>query len=391
MKILQIFSGGQGGPNTWVLNMGRELSRQGQVLDLLHFMPMDDAFKTAVADWGGKVFYVPLLSLSSTELREELKTLGIGRYDVYHFQGHVKYYHRLQVTLRQLNPDAVFLAHAHNIQGPYSKVFDYSTLSEEDKPKFANFYWFKGWVDAYVGCSPEAIKSWYGQGLSDEEMNVFTNSVRVEDYAKSAEEAAFIKKQLRLYHKVPDDYKVLGFVGRIDSFKGIEFILELARLGQESGEKLIFVLVGTGKLEKGVREAVVAHELDNIRLISEWRDDVADLLQFFDGLLLPSLFEGVPTVVVEAQAAGLKSFVSDQIDKTCDFGLGLVEFLPVLEENTPKQWLARLTKGRESPPVPTVAERLAVFRQLRYDSPTAAAFYLKIVEDLVLQKKNRRK
>ena len=83
------------------------------------------------------------------------------------------------------------------------------------------------------------------------------------------------------------------------------------------------------------------------------RNDVHRILQGFDVFLLPSKFEGLPLVLVEAQAAGLNSIVSNCVSKEADMGCGLITFLPITTagiwaEKIEKLWANREQKNRQA-------------------------------------------
>lgn len=385
MKILQITTTGQSGVATWILNKGPELAKRGVQFDVLYFGVLDQHFKDSVAAWGGKVIHFPMALYTDEQVVSAFLNLGLDSYDVYHFQGMYHRYVRLKNLLEGLNLPGLFLAHAHNIQGPYSKVFDYSDM--EGTSAMDEFYSYAQWVDAYMGCGYEVCRSWYGQDLADEEFLILTNSLDTVAYAKSEEERAFIKHQLRLYYAIPEGHKVLGFVGRVSPGKNLELIAEMAEKSQAAGDPLTYVIVGTGEVTQAVEKHVAERGLDNVRLLFEWRDDIPDLLAFFDGLLLPSLFEGVPNVVVEAQAAGITSFVSSRVSDECDLGLGLVDYLTIESEDVVDLWRHAILDRLANPVLVSPEERLARFVATGYDNAPSAQFYLDAMTQLLEKKK----
>lgn len=92
---------------------------------------------------------------------------------------------------------------------------------------------------------------------------------------------------------------------------------------------MVALLVGTGELQDNIKEKVERNSLqNNIRFLNE-RADVNKLLQLADVFVLPSFFEGLPVVGIEAQAAGLPLLVADTVTTEVDMDMGLVEFLPI--------------------------------------------------------------
>src|SRR5690606_35877867 len=86
------------------------------------------------------------------------------------------------------------------------------------------------------------------------------------------------------------------------------------------------------------------------------REDIAALMGAADVMLMPSLHEGFPVVLVESQAAGLPAVVSDTISSEVDLGLGLVEFVGL--ETAPSVWAERIVAATSKPvPEPEVRSR----------------------------------
>lgn len=77
------------------------------------------------------------------------------------------------------------------------------------------------------------------------------------------------------------------------------------------------------------------------------RSDVADLMQAMDVFVFPSLYEGLPVTMVEAQAAGLPCLISDKVPSECILTNGLVDVLPLSAE--PETWAAKILEKGISP------------------------------------------
>lgn len=105
---------------------------------------------------------------------------------------------------------------------------------------------------------------------------------------------------------------VLGFAGRFDPEKNPGFLLDILREVNRRCGRAHLVLLGDGKLEHKLRRAAQEAGLENVSFQGRV-DNVHQWLQAFDVLLLPSLYEGLPVILVEAQAAGLACFASDNV------------------------------------------------------------------------------
>ena len=113
------------------------------------------------------------------------------------------------------------------------------------------------------------------------------------------------------------------------------------------------VLIGTGALEQQAREKTAALGLADRVIFAGVRSDTADCYAAMDAFVLPSLFEGLPVVLVEAQTAGLPCFVSDTVDRDAAFADG-VQFLPLQD---PAAWAEGHLHGTADPQPPKQGSR----------------------------------
>ena len=97
-----------------------------------------------------------------------------------------------------------------------------------------------------------------------------------------------------------------------------------------------FIFVGDGPTKKDVEHLVNEFGLADYCIFTGRRNDVERLLNCGDVLLLPSIKEGLPVAVIEAQANGMKCLVSDTITREAD--VGDVTYLPLKEE----EWIQKL-------------------------------------------------
>ena len=153
------------------------------------------------------------------------------------------------------------------------------------------------------------------------------------------------------------------------------FLLEVFKEIVMIEENAILVLVGDGQLRKEIEEKIIEIDLkDKVHLVGI-RNDIPDLLQVFDVFLFPSIYEGLPVAVVEAQTSGLNCFLSDNITKdvaltTC------VQYISLSQP--PKQWAKEILEKRSN------KERISYKEEIKkahYDIKELVKFY----EEFALQ------
>lgn len=163
--------------------------------------------------------------------------------------------------------------------------------------------WTQGFVDHNV-CVSQAVAEFSirNAGLAKSKVSVIPNGVEFERFAAAT---AVDRTSLGL-----TDAPLILFVGRLDPQKSPFTLLEaFARLIQRHADwQLLFV--GEGPLRSLMSEWVAEHGLKSNVHFAGWRPDVPELLKAADVLVLPSLWEGMPNIVLESMAAGLPVVVS---------------------------------------------------------------------------------
>ena len=95
------------------------------------------------------------------------------------------------------------------------------------------------------------------------------------------------------------------------------------------GKKFKIILVGDGPLKEEINRKVKENKLEDNIVFLGVRDDIPLLLKTFDIFLFPSFYEGLPLVLVEAQAAGVFTLASDTITQEVDLGVKGIKFLSI--------------------------------------------------------------
>lgn len=132
---------------------------------------------------------------------------------------------------------------------------------------------------------------------------------------------------------------VVGHIGRFNEQKNHAFLLRVFAEIYSRCPAARLVLVGKGELEQAIGEQAAALGIQNAVVLTGVRTDVPALLSAFDVFLFPSLFEGMPNTVIEAQANGLPCVIADTITREADV-TGNVQFLSL--EEPPAYWAERV-------------------------------------------------
>lgn len=138
------------------------------------------------------------------------------------------------------------------------------------------------------------------------------------------------RQAIRKEFGIADDTLLVGHVGRFMAQKNHSFLLNIfaEMIKQQPNTKLL--LVGKGELERELRAQVATLHLTDKVIFAGVRLDVPQLLSAMDVFVFPSLYEGMPNTVIEAQATGLPVVLADTITKEADI-TGLLEYRSLTE------------------------------------------------------------
>ena len=124
-----------------------------------------------------------------------------------------------------------------------------------------------------------------------------------------------IRKQKREEFGIGEDTKVIGHIGRLVTVKNHLFLIDVFNEVYKKNKNTILILAGEGPLRDTIKDKIKSLNLENNVKLLGIRKDVNELYQAFDVLVLPSLYEGLPVVGIEAQASGLSCILSDAMTR----------------------------------------------------------------------------
>ncbi|ACB62076.1 glycosyl transferase group 1 [Exiguobacterium sibiricum 255-15] len=149
-----------------------------------------------------------------------------------------------------------------------------------------------------------------------------------------------VRKSYRSKMDLENNY-VIGHIGNFKYQKNHDFLIDIFNDVNKKNKNSKLLLIGDGELKKDVIDKVKNYGLGDNVVFTGVREDVSNLLQAIDIFVFPSRYEGLGIVVIEAQAAGLKSIVSENIPKEA-FISDLVESISLSTEK--KIWVEKVLK-----------------------------------------------
>ena len=159
----------------------------------------------------------------------------------------------------------------------------------------------------YMGISNYVLKCLFGSSIKDDNHVLVPCGVNLADFDNAEIDSLAIKQQLG----IPANSVVVGNISVFGPFKNHTFFIDAAVYISERIENVKFLFVGKGQLEQQIKEKIQKMGLSDKFIFAGWRDDVANMLSVMDVMLFPSLWEGFPIAVIEANVMGVPVAVSD--------------------------------------------------------------------------------
>ncbi|WP_314065825.1 glycosyltransferase family 1 protein [uncultured Vagococcus sp.] len=314
---------GKGGAETFMMNVYRAIDRQEFQFDFVIYDDYQDVrdYHQEIEALGGRLFVVTNPKKNILKyIKEVNRLLKMENIDIVHNQ--VYFGGGINLGLAKRHGIEKRIAHSHaTTDGKGENVVLKGLRS------FFKYLLLKNGTE-FVACSTEAGKSLFGDSQPFE---VIYNGIDLKLFQKASREKSVNRRNLNL----KEDEFVLGTIGRIEKQKNHELLIKIFFQLLKIQPNSRLVLIGDGSLREEV--LAKASELaisDKILYLGE-RNDIPELLSVMDVFVLTSLYEGLPTVAVEAQATQLKLVLTNTISRETKL-TDNVTFLPL--ETKPDVW-----------------------------------------------------
>lgn len=317
-RVLQIVTTmNRGGLETMLMNYYRNIDRTKVQFDfLIHRLEKSD-YEDEIKSLGGNIYRFSPLNPLSFSYRNELK---------YFFSLH-KEYNIVHCHLDCMSSLPLYYAKKAGIK----RRIAHSHNSNQDKNlKYILKLFYKRKISKMAtdlfSCGEKAGKWMFNKNS----FKVINNAIETSKYIYDECKRDEMKKELSL-----DNNFVIGHVGRFNEQKNHNFIIDIFYELTKLNDNAHLLLIGEGDLKESIIAKVEAlNILDKVTFYGLC-DHVNDILQAFDVFLFPSIYEGLPVTMVEAQASGLKCFISSKVPNECII-TNNVTILNLID--SPKKW-----------------------------------------------------
>lgn len=331
VRILQICSSlsGDGGVQSVLKNYYSHMDRERYQFDFIVQGGDIGALESWFEQYGSKIYHVtPRHTSLMKNTLEIASVIRKGQYDVVHC--HQDYYGAISMAIAKHYGVPLRMIHSHraNVREDFTKRGLHSFLS----------FWLKHAATHFIGCGEMACKWAFGEDIfRQKNAFVLKNAIELDRFRFSAETRKSMREKLGL----AEDAVVLGHIGRFTPQKNHRFLVEIFQEYAARVEDARLFLIGSGPLEQETAEQISALGLQDKVIRLGTRSDIPELLCAMDVLLLPSRFEGLVIVAIEAQANGLPVVCSENITKEIAVTKA-VHMLAVEDYNNLAAWCAEI-------------------------------------------------
>ena len=304
IRVLQVLGTlNLGGAESRVMDLYRNMNHEEIQFDFLIHTGEKQHFEEEIEALGGKIYRLPRFKVYNYfSYKKAVKKFFEEHTEMKAVHGHMTSTAGIFLPIAKKCGVPMTIAHARSAgvdQGIKGKI----TLLLRRNLKEKTDYCFT--------CSALAGEAVFGKKAMEEgRVRTIPNAIEASKYTYHQVTRERIRKELHL-----EDKFVIGHVGRFDFMKNHKFLLEVFEALVKEESNAVLMLLGDGTLKEEIQELVRQKGLQDKVLFMGNRKNISDYFQAMDYFVFPSLFEGLPGTVVEAQAAGLKCLIADTITK----------------------------------------------------------------------------
>ena len=314
-KVLMVVgSMNVGGIENYIMTILRNIDRENINIELLYTTEENCYYDSEIKNLGYKIRRITGRSVSIKKHIQEMKKLFENyKYDIIHINYGTATCMIDAMVAKKYGIKTI--VHSHNSNGCNKYINNLFKLA------------LNRYVDVMLACSEEA-KKWMFLSKYYTDVKIIKNAIDTKKYAFNESKRKLIRKELNL----EDEDLCLGVIARFNEQKNHKYILSFIKL---INRKYKMILIGDGNLKKEFSNRIKELGIKEKIIFTGNVSNPQDYLSAIDILLMPSLYEGFPVSLVEAQCSGLDCIISNKIDKKVDL-TGNISFIGISETDSIK-------------------------------------------------------
>ena len=291
----------RGGAETFLMKVYRNLDRNKYQMDFCVSKEKKGFYDDEIKSMGGKIYFIPPKSKNPFKTFLQIKKIVKEN----------NYQYVLRTSQQSL---ATLDLLAAKFGGAKTLIYRSSNagLTGGVKKRIINgmFMFLPRMIpNVKVAPSKKAAEFVFGKkAVAKGKVHILNNGLDYDLFAYNEKIRKQIRKELKL-----DDKIIIGHVGRFNEQKNHEFLIKIFKEIHEENQNTVLLLIGEGELEDKIKKQVKNLGLSTSVKFLGPVAEVSIYLMAMDLFLFPSFFEGMPNVIIEAQATGLKCLLSSEI------------------------------------------------------------------------------
>lgn len=329
LRILHVFGQtSRGGAESMIMNYYRKIDRAEIQFDFVKHSELEGDFDEEIKSLGGRIFSVPRLTVFNYFSYIKTWKEFFSAHPEYRIV-HVHHFKLAGAVLKAAKSCGVKIriAHSHNasIKGRLHETVLFFTVLSPMMKHYATHLW---------ACGEEAGKVIFGK----RKFTILNNAIDVNRFYFSESDRTHIRTE----YAIKDDVKLIGHVGRFFPQKNHPRLIQIFKQLHSEDHKTMLLLIGDGKDRPMIEHIVQKSGMSDSIIFAGVRSDIPAILSAMDLFLFPSLYEGLPVSIIEAEASGLPCVVSDSVTKEVNV-TDLVTNIPLSASD--KEWIKAVEKA----------------------------------------------
>lgn len=354
IRILHIVTYmGRGGLETMLMNYYRAIDRNRIQFDFLTHRDFRADYDDEIEALGGRIYRLPNLNPFSRGYLGALDRFFAEHPEYRIVHSHLDCMSAIPLKAAKKHGVPVRIAHAHSSRQDRDLKYPLKLLFKRGIARQAT---------QLFACGREAGKWMFGT----DDFHVLNNAIDAERYRFDPK----VRQEVRSELGIPADALVAGHVGRFMAPKNHGFLL---RIFAELPDHARLLLVGDGELRAENEQLAEVLGIRDRVIFAGLRSDVDRMLQAMDVFVFPSLYEGLPLSIIEAQAAGLPCLISDKVPIECK-KTDLITQLPL--DASPAEWAEAVLAAAKQPRTDTLMQIREAGFDIRANAEWLQNYYL---------------
>ncbi|UOQ95063.1 glycosyltransferase family 1 protein [Halobacillus shinanisalinarum] len=324
-RVLHVFGAmDQGGAETRTMEIYRTINKNEVQFDFLTTKGGEHYYNEEIRKLGGRIFVI-----------KPPKEVGLFRF-IKSVMNLIKEKGPFYATHAHTSHNSGIISLASRLAGVKLRISHARTSSDRNNSGLLRrTYFFISRLlilansNKLVACGYKAGSFLFGERIMKSgRVKLLPNAINLSPYLSLSAEN---KEQKKAEIDINTNNFVVGHVGSFRKVKNHNFLIELFSNIKKCIPNAKLVLVGDGELRDEIKAKVIQLKIEKDVFFLGKRSDIPEILNMFDVFLLPSYYEGIPGVIVEAQAAKVPSVISETVTKEVDLGLGLTSYVDLNE------------------------------------------------------------